>query len=62
MKNTIITLAIGILIGRHIYMRYDKQEALKKEARIKRHLMEVLEDLGLSAREASTQSNAIIKK
>ena len=62
MKNTVITLAVGILIGRYIYINYDKQEALRKEADIKRRLMETLEDMGLSKREARASSRSIFRK
>ncbi len=52
MKHTVFTLAIGILIGRYIYINYDREQALKKEARLKQKLFETLEDLGLSRKES----------
>ena len=51
MKNTVFTLAIGILIGRYIYINYDKAGAREKEAELKRKLLKTLKDLGLSLKE-----------
>ncbi|WP_025663287.1 hypothetical protein [Aquimarina megaterium] len=62
MKNTIITLGVGFLIGRYIYINRDKKEAHRKEAQIKRRIIATLEDLGLSKREIKEQSNTIFKR
>lgn len=62
MKNTILALGVGFLIGRHIYKNYDKKEADRKEAQIKRRLTETLEDLGLTKREVKSQSNHILRR
>ncbi len=62
MKNTIITLGVGFLIGRYIYIHRDKKEAYRKEAQIKRRIITALEDLGLSKREIKEQSNTIFKR
>ncbi|TPN87127.1 hypothetical protein [Aquimarina algicola] len=62
MKNTILALGVGFLIGRHIYKNYDKKEADLKEAQIKRRLVDTLEELGLSKREVRSQSNHILRR
>lgn len=62
MKNTILALGVGFLIGRHIYKNYDKREADLKEAQVKRRLMDTLEEFGLSKREIRSQSNHILRK
>jgi len=62
MKNTLLALGVGFLIGRHVYKNYDKKEAQRKEALIKNRLMETLEDLGLSKRESKSQSNRILSR
>lgn len=62
MKNTLLALGVGFLIGRHIYKNYDRKEAQRKEAQIKRRLIETLEDLGLSKREVTSQSNHILRR
>ncbi|WP_299243033.1 hypothetical protein [uncultured Aquimarina sp.] len=62
MKNTLLALGIGFLIGRHIYKNYDRKEAQRKETQIKKRLIETLEDLGLSKREVKSQSNHILRR
>jgi len=62
MKNTVLAFAAGILIGRYIYINNDKKEAQRMEARIKRRLMDALEDLGLSKREITSRSNTILRR
>lgn len=62
MKNTIITLGIGILIGRYIYINYDKKEARYKEAQLKRRLIQTLEELGLSKGEVQAESDHILRR
>lgn len=62
MKNTLLALGVGFLIGRHIYKNYDRKEAQRKEALIKKRLIETLEDLGLSKREVKSQSNHILRR
>ncbi|WP_035085298.1 hypothetical protein [Aquimarina latercula] len=62
MKNTILALGVGFLIGRHIYKKYDKKEASLKEAQVRKRLMDTLEELGLSKREVKSQSNHILRR
>lgn len=61
MKNTVLALGIGFLIGRHIYKNYDRKEAEIKEAQLKRRLINTLHDLGLSNREISAHTKHILK-
>ncbi|MBL4574817.1 MAG: hypothetical protein JKY51_01795 [Opitutaceae bacterium] len=58
--KTVITLAIGFLIGRQIYINYDKNEARKKESEVKDRLKQFLQDNGLDHKEASKQSDKIM--
>lgn len=62
MKNTIISLGIGMLIGRYIYINYDKKEARRKEAQLKNRLIQTLTDLGLSKREVKEESDHILRR
>lgn len=62
MKNTLLALGVGFIIGRHIYKNYDKKEAHLKEAQIKKRLIQTLEDLGLSGREIKSRSHHILRK
>ncbi|QKX04135.1 hypothetical protein HN014_04175 [Aquimarina sp. TRL1] len=62
MKNTLLVLGVGFLIGRHIYKNYDQKQAQRKETQIKRRLIETLEDLRLSKREVKSQSNYILRR
>ena len=58
--RTVITLAIGFWLGRQIYIKYDKQTALKKEEQIKNRLKSFLEDNGLTKREVKETTEEII--
>ena len=62
MKNTLISLCVGFLVGRHIYINYDKKQARQKETQIKNRLVETLKELGLSTREVNTQSQRILRR
>ena len=48
MVRTVITLAVGFWLGRQLYINYDKAEAKKKEAQIKRRLGNFLKENGLT--------------
>ncbi len=61
MKNTLLPLAIGILIGRQLYINYDKKEARKKEAQLQKRLIDALKNIGLSSREADTRTRRILQ-
>ena len=50
--RTVISLAVGFWLGRQIYLKYSKEEALQKERRLKERLKKLLEDTGLSKSEA----------
>ena len=58
--KTIIALAVGFWIGRQIYIHFDKEEARKKEAAVKRRLKKFLEENGLTGKEAGQQSEEIV--
>ena len=56
--KTILTLAAGFWLGRSIYLHHDKEQALKKEAAIKRRLQSLLSDYGLSKAESEEATEA----
>ncbi len=58
--KTIVTLAIGLWIGRQIYLAYDKQKALQKQAEITRRLQAFLEGKGMSPQEAEKEATRLI--
>lgn len=58
--RTVITLTIGFWLGRQIYIKYDKQTALKKEEQIKNRLKSFLEDNGLTKSEVKETTEEII--
>jgi len=58
--RTAITLAIGFWLGRQIYIKYDKQTALKKKEQIKNRLKSFLEDNGLTKSEVKEITEEII--
>ena len=58
--RTIVSLAIGFWLGREIYIKYDKEEALKKEQAIKKRLKTFLEKNGLSQNEVKEETNEIL--
>lgn len=41
--KTILTLSVGFWLGRQLYINYDKKEALKREAQVKKRLVDFLE-------------------
>lgn len=53
--RTITSLAVGFWLGRQIYLRYDKEEALKKERQAKERLLRLL----ATRRKATTAGMAI---
>ncbi len=57
--RTVIALAIGFWVARHIYLNYE-QQALRKEDEVKRRLKNYLEGSGFSAAEAGTEADKII--
>ncbi|UII32177.1 hypothetical protein LVD17_28230 [Fulvivirga ulvae] len=46
--KTIAALAVGFWLGRQGYINYDRQQALEKEAIMKRKVKKMLEEMGLS--------------
>ncbi|WP_010520472.1 hypothetical protein [Aquimarina agarivorans] len=58
--KTILTLGVGFWLGRQLYINYDKQEALQREAKIKKRLTSFLETNGFSKAELKKYSNKII--
>ena len=49
--KTVAALAIGFWLGRQLYINYDRQQAIQKEAAVKRRLKNALGDLGISKAE-----------
>lgn len=60
--RTVIALAIGFWVGRQIYINYDKEEARRKEADVKRRMKQFLEDNGLTRTEAQEQTEEMFGK
>ena len=58
--RTVVTLAVGFWLGRSIYINYDKAQAKKKEAQIKRKLSLFLKDNGLSKTELKEITKDIV--
>lgn len=58
--RSIMSLALGFWIARQIYINYDKEEAIRKEADVKNKLKKFLSDRGLSLAEANKQTEEII--
>ena len=58
--KTIITLGVGFWLGRQLYINYDKQQALKKEAIIKKRLTSFLEENNFSKAELKKYATKII--
>lgn len=58
--RSIMSLALGFWIARQIYINYDKEEAIRKEANMKNKLKKFLADRGLSLSEANKQTEEII--
>ena len=58
--RTVITLAIGFWLGRQIYIKHDKQTALKKEEQMKNRLKSFLENNGLTKSEVKETTEEII--
>ncbi|MBL6444681.1 hypothetical protein JMN32_00065 [Fulvivirga sp. 29W222] len=46
--KTIAALAVGFWLGRQMYINYDRQQALEKEAGMKRKVKMMFEEMGLS--------------
>lgn len=59
--RTILSLAVGFWLGRQLYIRYDKTEALEKEKAIREKLKTFLEEHGFTRSEAKAQANTLIK-
>ncbi len=59
--KSLMTFALGFFIARQVYINFDKQEARNKEARLKRKVEDLLEDIGLSKKEAQEHSTEILK-
>ena len=58
--KTVLTLALGFWLGRQIYIKYDRQTALKKEEQIKSRLKSSLEENGLTNTEVKETTTEII--
>jgi len=58
--KTVLTLALGFWLGRQIYIKYDRQTALKKEEQIKSRLKSFLEENGLTKTEVKETTTEII--
>lgn len=58
--KTILTLSVGFWLGRQIYINYDKREALQKEVRLKKRLVDFLENQKFSKAEQKKHSKQII--
>lgn len=59
--KSLITFALGFIIARQVYINFDKQEARNKEAKLKQKVEDLLEDIGLSKKEAKEQSQQLLK-
>lgn len=62
MWKAALTFGLGFFIATQFYRNIDKEEAKKKEERIKRRVQEILEDVGLTKKEAKKQSTSITSK
>ena len=49
--KTVAALAVGFWLGRQLYINYDRQQAIQREAAVKRRLKNVLADFGISKTE-----------
>ncbi len=58
--RTVLTLAIGFWLGRSIYINYDKAQALKKEASIKKKLKNLLTEYGVTGSEAERATAEVV--
>lgn len=58
--RSLMSLALGFWIARQIYINYDKEEGIRKEANMKTKLQRFLADRGLSLAEANDQTEEII--
>ncbi len=58
--KTVLALAVGFFAGRQIYIKYDKDEATKKEKAIKDRVNQFLKENGLTAKEANDQTDELI--
>lgn len=57
--RTVLALAVGFWIARKIYIGYDKQQALEKEAQVKKRIRQFLEDQGLTVKEAEKEAKTM---
>lgn len=58
--KTILTLGVGFWLGRQIYINYDKRTALRKEAQLKKRLLDFLEENDFSKAESKKHLNRIV--
>lgn len=58
--KTVFTLAIGIWIGRQIYINYDHQQALGKEEKLKKRLVQFLKENELDTRDTDLKIRQIL--
>lgn len=58
--KTILTLGVGIWLGRQIYTNYEKRSTLRKEAQLKARLLQFLEANNFSTTESAIHSKQII--
>lgn len=58
--KTILTLGVGFWLGRQIYINYDKRTALRKEAELKKRLLDFLEENDFSKAESKKHLNRIV--
>ncbi len=58
--KTVFTLAIGLWLGRQIYVTYDRQQALEKEKVVKKRLLQFLKENGITANPTDSKINKIL--
>jgi len=59
--KTILTLGVGFWLGRQLYINYDKKAAKKKEAQVKKRLLQFLEDKKFTRAELKAYTQQIIE-
>lgn len=59
--KTVIVLAIGFWIGRQIYVNFDKEEAKRKETKLRQRLIQLLQEQGFTKGEAALKTQQLLK-
>lgn len=59
--KTVIVLAIGFWVGRQIYVNFDKEEAKRKETKLRQRLIQLLQEQGFTKGEATLKTQQLLK-